>query len=109
MRFTRRPGFAKYGNKRTVVDGITFHSKREANRWQELRLLQRAGKIALLRRQVRFKLAVNGVVIGCYVADFTYIEHGRLVVEDSKGMRLDLYKWKAQHFAAQYGFAIREV
>lgn len=99
----------KYGNKRTVVDGISFSSKREAQRWQELRLLQAAGQITLLRRQTRFALHVNGVKIGSYVADFTYVQHGVLVVEDAKGMRLDLYKWKKRHFEAEYGRPIVEV
>lgn len=106
----------KYGAKRTVVDGQTFDSRAEARRWQELVVLQRAGKITGLERQVRIPLmAHNGEVIGHYVADAVYFnldEHGRTtnkVVEDVKGgkaTQTPLFTWKARHFRAQFGFAI---
>lgn len=116
---------AKYNNKKTVIDGITFDSKKEARRYSELRLLERAGKISNLRRQVKYVLIpaqyetverygkngqrlTNGkkcVERECaYIADFVYTDNasGKMVVEDTKGMRtkdyiikrkLMLYKW----------------
>ena len=85
----------KYGNRKVVVDGIRFDSQKEAHRWQELRLLERAGKIADLRRQVRYELIpaqrINGKCVEravCYYADFVYRdERGHLIVEDVKGYR----------------------
>ena len=89
------------GYRRTQVDGIWFHSKREAERYKELKLMEKAGAIqpGSLRLQVRYPLHVNGIVLGSYVADFVYAERTgvveyRTVVEDSKGMRTDLYRWK---------------
>lgn len=115
----------KYGSRITVVDGETFHSSGEAQRWMDLRQLQSVGHIRKLRRQVRFPLIVNGVTLGAYIADFVYEEkqiHPRQpslipvapftewpeIVEDFKGFRTDMYIWKAKHIKAQYGVTIRE-
>ena len=66
-------------------------------------------------RQVVYALLVNGIRIGEYRADFTYQEPAKPpqtgwvhIVEDSKGYRNDLYRWKRKHVAAQYGIEIRE-
>ena len=81
---------AKYGNKKTVVNGITFDSAKEAARWQKLQLLEAAGHIQDLRRQVAFELAPAVVLDGRkkpalrYFADLVYMEDGLLVVEDVK-------------------------
>lgn len=105
----------KYGNIRTVINGVAFDSKREARRWQELQLLEKAGEIRHLERQMRFPLhaARSGEQIGCYVADHTYEERSsggwQMVVEDSKGVRTELYKWKRRHMKAEHGIEIREV
>jgi len=116
----------KYHNKPVSVDGVRFDSKAEARRWVELGLLVKAGHIWDLQRQVRFPLYVLQTRIGVYVADFVYTttEDGKAispvtgvwpgltggaVVEDVKGVRTALYKWKAKHFAAQYGRPITEV
>ena len=100
----------KYGNEKKIIDDIEFDSKREANRYQELRLLLRAGLIANLRRQVSYPLAVNGAVICRYRADFVYVdlETGREVVEDSKGYRTKEYRLKAKLFTAIMGYSILE-
>lgn len=102
--------FHKYKAKQTIVDGIKFPSKKEAKRWQELQLLQRAGEIKELRRQTKFGLFVNGKMVGLYVSDFDYLEgeDGKYIVEDCKGYRTDMYKWKKKHFEAQYDLKIRE-
>ena len=49
-------GKSKYGSRKTIVDGISFDSKKEASRYRELLLLERAGKIGNLRRQVKYVL-----------------------------------------------------
>jgi hypothetical protein len=109
LRDTRQMRGNKYGAKRTTIDNLTFDSKHEAKRWTELKLLERAGQITDLLRQVKFPIAVNGHPIGLYVADFAYIEKGQRVVEDSKGVRTDLYRWKRKLVKAVHGVDIVEV
>ncbi len=112
---------SKYRNARTTVDGETFDSGREARRWVALVLLLRAGRIKDLRRQVPFVLCAPRphdvpLAIGSYVADFVYAQRSyttpprwQLHVEDAKGIRTALYKWKRKHFEAQYAIMIEEV
>ena len=100
----------KFGAKRTKMDGYTFDSKAEARRYTELRALEQAGAITGLRRQVRYPLTAHGVKIGHYVADFVYVQaDGAEVVEDVKGIETQLFRWKARHFAAEYGREIEVV
>ena len=79
---------AKYGNRKTVVDGMTFDSQKESVRYQELSLMQRKGLISGLRRQVKFELIpkFKGERAVSYFADFVYtdIENETVVVEDVK-------------------------
>lgn len=98
--------YAKYRNKKTVLDGITFDSNLEAKRWQELQLLERAGQITGLERQVPFPLIVNGAKVCTYNADFVYFENGERVVEDAKGMKTPEFSLKAKLFKAIHGFDI---
>lgn len=123
---------SKYGNRKTVVDGITFDSKKEANRFRELQLLERAGKITALQRQVKYVLIPTqrefsneiykkgahqghfkpGKVLEkecSYIADFAYIQDGAYVVEDTKGVRTEAYKIKRKLMLERYGIQIREV
>ncbi len=125
---------SKYHSVQRIVDGITFASKKEAERYLELRLQQRAGKISDLRLQVRFELlpaqfAVSDQVYTrgsrkglpkrgkcieravVYVADFVYLENGRLIAEDAKGMRTKEYIIKRKLFRYLYGkeYDFREV
>lgn len=106
----------KYKAVRTEVDGLTFHSKKEARRYQELRLLEKAGEVRQLQLQVPIVLHAGSdrrPSIGKYVADFMYEERiGQdwcIRVEDVKGFKTPLYKWKKRHVEAQYGIQIREV
>ncbi len=102
-----------------MVDGIRFASKKEARRFEELKLLEQAGELFHLSRQVRFPLEVSGpgypavTIIGAYVADFVYFTKpnhgGSRVVEDAKGFRTPMYRWKKKHVEAQYGIEVREV
>lgn len=93
----------KYRNKITEVDGIVFRSKGEAERWQELKLLQQAKEIWELKRQKKYVLIVNGLEVGTYTCDFCYYKKPTppsaqdycYVIEDFKGMKTALFilKW----------------
>lgn len=101
----------KYRNRKTVVDGVTFDSAKEAKRWGELILLDRTGVIANLKRQVRIPLKVNGHLVCTFVADFTYDENGSEVVEDVKSpftRKLPVYRIKYKLLKALTGVVIRE-
>ena len=86
---------SKYRNKKVLVDGVAFDSKKEAKRYRELKLLEDAGIIEKLERQVKFDLLPNqkdpdGKVIERkvqYVADFVYMKNGKVIVQDVKGYR----------------------
>lgn len=100
----------KYGNKKTTVDGITFDSKREAERWLVLKAMERDGLIRDLKRQVTVPLVVNGVLVCRFVADFEYwdVAAERIIHDDSKGFRTKEYRIKAKLYRALYGVPIRE-
>lgn len=125
----------KYGNRQVVIDGIPFDSRREANRWRELLLLQRAGAIRGLDRQVKFELipaqyetferysdktekrlkdGKRLVENACtYIADFVYEERigdtWKKVVEDAKGCRTKEYILKRKLMLYVHGIRIVEV
>ena len=122
----------KYGNKKITVDGETFDSRREYKRFKELQILERAGEISDLRRQVQFLLIpaqyeeyerygkngqrlTNGrrcVERECsYLADFVYKDTatGRKVVEDTKGVRTKDYIIKRKLMLYKHGIKIKEV
>lgn len=123
----------KYRNKKIVLDGIRFDSKKEGIRYRELSLLEKAGAITDLKRQVKFVLIpaqreftneiyTKGPKKGCfkpgkllerevsYYADFVYRDRsGKLVVEDTKGMRTTDYIIKRKLMLKVYGVAIKEV
>jgi len=115
----RVPRPHKYHAVATTVRGIRFASKREAVRYQELLLLEKAGVIRNLEVQPVFHLNASHPsqpkFVGKYVADFFYEEGGglsgpphRQVIEDVKGFKTPLYRWKKKHVEAQYGVVIRE-
>mgnify|MGYP003290649027 CR=1 FL=1 len=122
---------AKYRNKKVTVGDLTFDSQKEYGRWRELCLLERAGAITDLERQVVFelipaqRLPSGEVYKKCdkkgqpkpgkviekevnYVADFTYREGGDLVVEDSKGKRTKDYIIKRKLMLWVHGIRIKE-
>ena len=96
------------------MDGITFDSKREADRYIVLKGMEEDGLIEDLRRQVRYELIPAFDVDErhyrpvFYVADFVYVEDGKEVVEDVKGMITDVYRLKSKLFARRYGKVIKE-
>src|SRR5437868_14502464 len=105
-----RPKKTKFNNIRVDAPDGTFDSGWEEERYRQLELMEKAGVISNLRRQVSFPLlADGGEMIGCYVADATYTENGKPVAEDAKGCKSPVYRWKARHFKAQHGYAIRGV
>lgn len=87
---------AKYRNTPETVDGIRFASRREAKRYGELKLLERAKQIIGLTLQPRYPLIVNGHKVCTYVADFSYFDAKlrKIVVEDAKGFRTKDYAIK---------------
>lgn len=107
---------SKYRNHKITVDGITFDSKKEYKRFCELSLLERAGKITDLRRQVSYELLpsqrIDGKVVERpvkYIADFVYKTNGKEIVEDTKGFRTADYKLKRKLMLYFYGIRIKEV
>ena len=116
----------KYRNRKVKTsDGIVHDSQREATRWIELRLLERAGKIINLKRQVKYVLIPAQYEPTCgrgkkfkllerecaYIADFEYQDKdtGVLVVEDAKGVRTKEYRIKRKLMLSVYGIRIKEV
>lgn len=100
----------KYRNEPVEIDGIRFASKAEGRRYQELKLLQRAGEISELRLQPDYKLQVNGHAICTYRGDFSYLtKTGLPVTEDVKGIETPVFKVKARLFRALLGREIRVV
>lgn len=105
----------KYGNKPCTVGAEKYRSQRERDRHQELLLLERAGHIAGLTREVPFALAESVVIKGRkrpplrYIADFVYSEaSGAHIVEDCKGVRTTAYNIKRHLMKAVHNIEIRE-
>lgn len=97
----------KFNAKKTIVDEITFHSKKEANRYIELKHLADIGLIIWHDKtplQPKFKLEVNGKHICYYIADFRYYDvgDGKEIIEDVKGYKTAVYKLKKKLFLASY-------
>ena len=103
----RRPQ-SKFNNERVVTEDGAFDSKKEHRRWCELKLLQLAGEIRNLKHHQVFKFEHNGVSIGSYEADFTYFQGNEFVVEDSKGVRTDVYLLKRKLMLAFFNISIKE-
>jgi hypothetical protein len=109
---------SKYHSKKITRDGITWDSKKEYERFRELKLLERAGKIADLQRQVVFELIPSQrdpktrkvIERACkYVADFTYWKNGEFIVEDTKGFRTADYIIKRKLMLHVHGIRIKEI
>jgi len=101
----------KYGNKKTVVDGITFDSKWESQRYLYLKSLEKAERIKNLNLQPKFLITVNGQKICAYIADFEYDkEHANgdweHIIEDAKGMETPEFKLKKKLMKAVHNIDI---
>lgn len=114
---------SKYGNRKVVRNGLSFDSGKEHRRFVELSLLEKAGAISNLERQVKFdllpaqyvtdkkdgKIKTRCVERKCsYVADFVYIQNGEKVVEDAKGYRTEAYRIKRKMMLYFHGIRIKE-
>lgn len=101
----------KYHAQKTILDGITFDSKHEAERYAKLKLLQRSGRIQNLQRQVPFELVPRQGKERAvkYIADFVYEENGKIIVEDAKGLRPRDYIIKRKLMLWVHGIKVREV
>ena len=112
---------SKYRNKKVLVDGVAFDSKKEAKRYRELKLLEDAGIIEKLERQVKFDLLPNqkdpdGKVIERkvqYIADFVYLKNGKVCVEDVKGYRdggaYRVFVIKRKLMLYRFGIVVKEI
>ena len=109
----------KYHNKPCQVGAEKYRSQRERNRHQELLLLERAGHIAGLKREVPFLLAPSVKLIGerrfrpalKYVADYVYSEAhtGKVIIEDAKGVQTTVYRMKKHLMKTVLGLDVVEV
>ena len=102
---------SKYNAIKTEVDGYIFASRREAARYSELRILEKAGEIIDLELQPHYPCTVNGKLICKYIADFRYtsVKRGNVVIEDAKGFKTPVYRLKKKMVEAIYNIIIIEV
>lgn len=108
---------SKYYSRKVIIDGIKFDSKKEGNRYLELKLLLKARKIRDLELQKKFELLpkykINNKTIRAisYIADFVYwdISKNEMIIEDTKGFKTEVYKLKKKLFEYKYGIEIKEV
>lgn len=101
----------KMGAKRTVIDGIPFPSKLEANRYIELKALRAAGKVRVFHRQVTFDLGgTEELGRVTYRVDFLVVwDDGRVTYEDAKGIETENFRNKRKLVKAQWGVDIELV
>lgn len=121
----------KYNARKYIFNGVTFDSKKEAHRYSELLLLERAGEITDLKLQEKFVLIpaqrepdtigarggrIKGKVIErevAYYADFYYVQDGKPVVEDVKGYKgggaYAVFTIKRKLMLWRYGIRIKEI
>lgn len=94
----------KYKNKKVEIDGLKFDSKKEANRWNELLVMQKNEEISDLQRQVRIELIPKQKdERACYyIADFVYIQNDKKIVEDTKGFKTPEYIIKRKILKYRY-------
>lgn len=123
--------YNKYGNKKVTVDGMNFDSKKEAQHYLNLKLLEKGGVIKNLQTQVKYVLIpaqyegtgeyyTKGKHKGeekkklvekeiSYRADFVYEQDGQTIVEDTKGFKTDVYVMKRKMMLYFHNIKIREV
>jgi hypothetical protein len=103
----------KYRNQKTRdASGVLHDGKGELKRWEELKLLEHAGSIRCLRRQVPYALVVEGLLIATYIADFVYQDGEATIVEDHKSAvtrKLRDFRMKLKLMQALHKVQIREV
>jgi len=102
---------SKFGAKKTIVDGITFDSKWESERYGQLRAMERGGIVTDLELQVKYDIVINDIKICKYIADFVYKEESpdgeiKEIVEDAKGFETPEFKLKKKLMKAVHGIDI---
>ena len=102
---------SKFGAKKTIVDGITFDSKWESERYGQLKAMERGGIVTDLELQVKYDIVINDIKICKYIADFVYKEESpdgkiREIVEDAKGFETPEFKLKKKLMKAVHGIDI---
>lgn len=105
------PKPSKMRNIVTEVDGITWHSKKEADRYRQLKIMALAGEIKSLRWHHCYPLKVNGELICEYFCDFDYFDKdGKHHVIDVKGRQSgpawDMFRIKAKLMKALYNIEV---
>jgi len=101
------PKRMKYRNVKTVIDDITFDSKKEASYYGKLKLLVKSGDVLSFERKVRYKLIVNGQLICTYVSDFDVVwKDSGLKVTDVKGVQTPMFKIKSKLMKAIHGIDV---
>lgn len=124
--------YRKYNNRKIIVDGIKFDSKKEATRYKELKIFEKAGIIHDVQRQVKYILIpaqyehTNGIYSKgknkgspkksklierecAYYADFVYTANGETVVEDTKGVKTPEYIIKRKLMLYIHNIKIKEM
>lgn len=101
---------SKYGNKKIIVNGIKFDSKKEAAYYLKLKLMESSNAITELKLQVVFRFEFENKTLFKYIADFTYCDaQGRRHVVDVKGFRTPIYRLKKKLVEAFHKIKIEEV
>lgn len=101
----------KYNARKCEEDGYKFDSLRERKRYQELKILQRVGRIQELTVHPIYVLEVNGMPVCKMLPDFRYIEQGKIVIEDVKSQATitDVYKIKKKLLKACHNLDVKEI
>jgi len=96
---------SKYNNVKVDFNGIKFDSKREQERYCDLKMMENAKEITAFQHQVPFTLEGS-----TYIADFVYFDYQTktFIVEDTKGFRTQVYKMKKKAMFERYGIKIKE-
>ena len=109
MNVAFRPRPNKYGAVKTTVDNIRFDSKRESERYSELKLLFKNGHIHNLEIQPRFDFKIDGKHMFTYRGDFAYFDGDRRIIEDVKGHKTAIYKLKKKIIEKAFSVRITEI
>lgn len=101
----------KYGAKKTTIDNIVFDSMKEARRYEQLKILQNAGKISELELQPSYAIVLNDHKVCVVKLDFEYLDHatGQYITEDAKGLDTPVSKLKRKLVMAVHGVDVRLV
>jgi DeoR/GlpR family transcriptional regulator of sugar metabolism len=101
---------SKFHSKITIVDGIKFHSAKEARHYINLKMMVKGGLVTVFERQVKFPISIDNIHICNYYADFVvYFTTGIREVQDVKGFKTDIYKLKKKLVEASYKIKIVEI